>query len=122
MEKILIVEGLCAWNVFVKKMLVAEGYRIQTVRSLDAVWQSLDHFKPDLVLVGMGVSPDQAWHVLRRLKVHDVSLPVLVYQVVNGQGVEDFKRVVSAALQETSQRNKECREKQYDHSSMRLVG
>lgn len=107
MQRILIVEGLCAWNSFVHKMLVAEGYDIWTVRGLTSVWQPLDYFQPDLVLVGLGVEHAQAWHIFEQLKAYDADLPVLVYQIVNGQSVDDFKRVVSAALREADQRRKQ---------------
>lgn len=75
-----------------------------------------------LVLVGLGVEHAQAWHFFSQLKAFNTDLPVLVYQIVNGQGVDDFKRAVAAALIEVEQRTNRQHESLCSQNAIQLLG
>lgn len=119
MQKILIVEGLCRWNGYIKKMLDEEGYCILTTRTLLAPDSLLNDFQPDLVLIDLGGQPDSGWDLFRQLKTEDVRLPVLVYHVVNAKDVEEMKSVVAEALRESRIRYlKNCSFKNSGHNNI----
>jgi CheY-like chemotaxis protein len=109
MQKILIFEGICRWNGYIKKMLREEGYCVQTTQTLLTLNSLLQYFRPDLVLIGLGAQPDSGWDLFRQLKAENAGLPVLVYHVVNAAAVEEMKSAVMEALRESKMKYAETR-------------
>lgn len=105
MKRILIVEGLCHWNDYLQRCLAGEGYLIRTTRSPILAHNELDAFRPDLVLIGLGVQHDQRWQLFRQIKTVYPHLPVLVYQVVNGAVLEDIQCAVAEALRDAGRKH-----------------
>lgn len=100
MKKILVVEGLCCWNIQVERMLADEGFRVRTTRTLISAQHLVNREQPDLVIIGLGIQPQNGWHLLRKLKAENSDLPVLVHHVVSTQTLQDLKRTVTAAMGE----------------------
>lgn len=102
MKKILMVEALCHWNDYLQKCLAGEGYQVRTIRSPILVYSEIGAFQPDLVLIGLGVQPDQRWHLFHQIKIRHPDLPVLVYHAVNSTVLEDIQCAASEALRDAN--------------------
>lgn len=100
MSKILIIEGLCPWNGYVRKKLAEEKYEVRTASSLRSIWPQFEEFQPDLVLINLGGRPGLGWQLFRQLKSYDAEQAILSYHVVNSKEVEDVVRAVREALHE----------------------
>jgi DNA-binding response OmpR family regulator len=105
MSKILIVEGLCPWNGYVKKRLIEEKYDVRTASSLKSIWPQIEKYQPDLILINLGRNPALGWQLFRQLKSYDSRQALLSYHVVNPEEVEEVVRAVNQALREVKIKN-----------------
>ena len=79
MPTILVVDDQQCIRELVAEELADEGYRIDTVGDALGAKRYLRSFQPDLVLLDLFLGEPDGWEVLRDIKKHVPSLPVIVF-------------------------------------------
>jgi len=79
MPAILVVDDQQCIRELVAEELVGEGYAIETVGDAVGAKRHLESFRPDLVLLDLCLGEPDGWEVLRDIKKHAPSLPVIVF-------------------------------------------
>ena len=94
MANILIVDHYSSVRELLMEELVCEGYTVAALFKVESVREVIERSKPDIVLWDPVVEEGKEWDMLRNIKEHHPSLPVLV--VTSYEGYQDDPRLTHA--------------------------
>ncbi len=82
MTNILIIDDQAWIKDLCKEGLVGEEYNISTTDNIDAITEDILSFKPNIVLLNQYLKHGfLVWDVLKKIKVRDPDLPVLIVTI-----------------------------------------
>lgn len=86
-NKILVAEDSKTEQVHLRQLLESSGYEVKIVESGTEVIQSLDNFKPDLILMDIIMEGGDGYQACRKLKRNDDTkdIPVIMVSSKNNE-------------------------------------
>ena len=98
MNKILIFENQLYIRVLISKVLVKEGYQVTALGCVERIWQSINNYHPDLVLLGLHPESYDCWEILEDAKREVPNLPILIYAVSTFKDISSLKQAINEVL------------------------
>ena len=79
MAKILVLDDQQCVRKLLGEELAYDGYRVESVRDAESIWEHLTNSRPDLVILDLYLDGFEGLEVLRDIKRKDPHLPVIVF-------------------------------------------